>query len=267
MKTFHLAIITSVFLASIFSGQTFADDLGSNAKTKQKWGVADGKLSFASQSGKAGREFTFGEQKKNIQEGSKSGKEIHKITGGSAGDGKYGWVYKEDWKRLPDANSDAKLFQYYGGDGSLLWEKDSVISAIVSNDGQFVFTLEADPDAIATGDAGNTYYYPIIYSSSGAIVDEIDDCVTYQPKWSVSKDGRFATVGCQEVGEYKSYQLIFSLKYKKKFSWTGPGFVNINSVAEDGSFTTHLNQQEKNPATGMYEYKVSTQTTGRLEWK
>lgn len=265
MKRQYIVGITSVFLASIFAGQAFAGELGNNAKTKQKWGVAEGKLRFASQSGKIGREFTFGEQTKDIQEGSKSGKEIHKTTGGSAGDGKYGWVYKEDWKRLPDANSDAKLFQYYGGDGSLLWEKNSVISATVSDDGQFVFTLEADPDAIATGDAGNTYYYPVIYSSSGLIVDKIDDCVTYQPKWLISKDGRFATVGCQNVGEYESYQLVFNLKTKKKFSWIGAGGIDINSIAEDGSFTTHSEQQEKNPTTGKYEFKVSTQSKGKLE--
>ncbi len=267
MKRQYIVGITSVFLASIFAGQAFAGDLGNNAKTKQKWGVAEGKLRFASQSGKVGREFTFGEQKKDIQEGSKSGKEIHKITGGSAGDGKYGWVYKEDWKRLPDANFDSKLFQYYGSDGSLLWEKDSVISATVSNDGQFVFTLEADPEAIATGDAGNTYYYPVIYSSSGTIVDEIDDCAVYEPEWSISKDGRFATIGCQEVDEYKGYQLIFNLKNRKKFSWTGAGGIDINSVAEDGSFTTSISQQEKNPASGMYEFKISTQSAGKLEWK
>lgn len=241
---------------------------GSNATDRNIWAKTENKLVYFDTNSKPLKELALGDTQQVLApptEHSSIQKAFVFASGGTSDDGKYAWFFKKEAKWLATGNWGKNLFQYYGPEGNLLWESDRVVSARISKDGQLVFQLEVEPKWIANLEYGNSFYFPSVYTSTGSLVAEISNCVTYDEWWTISANGKYASLDCAEVKDLsEKSQLVFNISTKKEFFWKGPGSIAINSILEDGSFVTSQEYQEKNSKTGMYEFKTKTVGKGKL---
>lgn len=238
------------------------------SETSNAWVKTENKLVYFDTNSKPIKELALGDTQQVLApptEHSSIQKAFVFASGDTSADGKYAWFFKKEAKWLDTGNWGKNLFQYYGPDGNLLWESDSVVSVRISKDGQLVFLLEVEPKWIANLEYGNSYYSPSVYTSTGALVAEISNCVTYDERWFISANNKYAALDCAEVKDHsEKSQLVFNIATKKEYFWTGPGSIVINDILEDGSFVTSQESQEKNPKTGMYEYKTKSVGKGKL---
>jgi len=265
-------IRTAVLISSLCLGYTpvtaYAGDI-STVSVRNLWAKSDGKLVYFDGSAKAIKEIKLEKKDEVLGVHPKikfTEKSFLSVTGGVSRNGKYAWSDRRDKKWLSSGGKGDYLFQYYGADGKLLWEKKNAVAASVSEDGELIFLLEVDPKWIATLEYGNSYTYPAIYRSSGNLVVKVPDCGTYQESWEISRNNKYATIGCQSLKKPKeNYQVIFNLTNITKKPWKGPGGVDINSISDNGTFNITESRQEKNPQTGKYEFRTVVKSEGKLE--
>ncbi|MDA8130395.1 MAG: hypothetical protein M0011_02705 [Elusimicrobia bacterium] len=213
VKVLAFLAITFTVPVSLFSQSVSTNTI------RSKWSKSDSKILYLDASGRVAKELETGSKEKLITPPTATSyieKSGVTIDGGVSSDGNYAWIDRREWAWLHAGNHGENLFQYFGPDGKLLWERNDVYGVAVSSDGELVFLLQVDPEFIETLEYGNGPSEPAVYTSTGGVVVELPDCATYQTTWYLSKNGDKATVECYVLEDHrKQFTAVYDVLKRK----------------------------------------------------
>lgn len=246
------AVATSIFYSSIsLSEEPFSQ--------KQGWVHQNNAVILQDASGKVLKRFEFTKEEKTLSTHPSekfTERDFSSLNGGASKNGAFAWVDKRTSKWRLEGNQADYLFQYYGKDGKLLWEKKSIVNSLISDDGETILAFEVSPNLISTGDHEDANLIPKVYGASGNTILELNGCSSPAPSARLTKNGRYGSTSCfSAVPGGNWFFLIFNIRSKKIINVpvTGSSYVTLN---ENGDFEVVTRRKEFHPQTRKFIKEV-----------
>lgn len=225
-----------------------------------EWRKSEGKIVLISTNNIEQKTLTLENKRDNVMTKNGGNKlRIVETRGEVVASGKYVWVERQESLENTYGRHE---FKYYDSDGSLLFEKPNFVNFKITNDGDTIFAIEINTQAIASLDSEGWSRYPMVYDIHGNPLAQFVSCNTPAYEWLLTENQKYAVITCISESKANSqYQYVYDVVNKKTHRWNGPGLVK---VFDDGSYQSIRTWYEKNSKTGEIEKKTEVVKKGKF---